>query len=168
MVDTLPTKKNLLTARQNLLLAQKGHDLLDMKLNAIMRDLKKAELAVIELREKMEKILTIAQHALIVAKMEVGEGIDISESRELSETCIAYDEAYFAWQKVFNIREELMLLEDAVEELKTRKNRTKKRVSALRNIKIPVYERNIKYITEQLEERERDEMMRLRKKLANM
>jgi V/A-type H+-transporting ATPase subunit D len=162
----LPTKKNLLVAKQNLLLARKGHGLLDMKLNALMRDLKKAEKAAAELREKLEKVLDAAERALIIAKMETGEGINISEARELNETNIAYDEAYFIWQKVFAVQEELTKAEEAVAQIKIKKTRTKKRVSALQNIKIPYYEKNVKFISEQLEERERDEMMRLRKKLA--
>jgi V/A-type H+-transporting ATPase subunit D len=165
-MDTLPTKRNLLLAKQNLLLARLGYNLLDMKLSALMRELKRVEKTASALREKLQNLIASAERALIIAKMEIGEGtvaeIWGSCPYKLSKTGIAYDKAFFAWEEVNELQCELAQLESVIKDLTTRKNRTKKRVSALRNVKIPSYEKRVKYISEQLEERERDEMIRLK------
>jgi len=172
--NALPTKRNLLLAKQSLILARKGHDLLDMKYNALLRELKRAEKTANKIREKLHRLLFIAERALVIAKMEIGEGKfqEIWEliswdslpnlQYKLYETCAAVDEAVLAWEQVFSEEKKLAKIEETLTNLKARSNRTKKRASALRNIAIPSYEQRVKYITDQLEEHERDEMIRLK------
>ena len=80
----------------------------------------------------------------------------------LGESTTYLDSAYASW-----INAEAVILKYAeakisIIRLTKEIYRTQKRASALRNIKIPEYETRIKYISEQLEERERDERIRIR------
>ncbi|MCL2386947.1 MAG: V-type ATP synthase subunit D [Defluviitaleaceae bacterium] len=173
--NALPTRKNLQLTKQSLTLAQKGHHLLDLKYNALMQELKRAEKSANEIREKLQNLLSAAERFLIVAKMELGqENVSVIWESvpwgnpptlppyKINETCVALDQAYVIWQQIFTEQQKLSELEETIISLKSRTHRTRKRVSALRNITIPEYETRAKNITEQLEERERDEMSRLK------
>ena len=174
-MEALPTRRNLQLTKQNLIFAQKGYDLLDIKYNALMRELKRIEKAANESREKLQILLSTAEHVLTIAQIELGQGkvAEIWESApwlnceryppyKLHETCAALDEAFLSWQQIFEEQQKLAVLEDSISRLNARIHRTKKRVFALRNITIPSYETRVKHITEHLEERERDEMSRLK------
>ncbi|MDR0272250.1 MAG: hypothetical protein LBI27_02910 [Clostridiales bacterium] len=165
-MDALPTKKNLILAKTNLTLARKGHDLLELKQNALTLELKRTEKIANELREEVKKLFLLAEHALTIAKMENGEKIcELLETNTLNnffETTAASDEAFFTREMFLSKESELKKIEETLSQLKIRVKRTKKRVSALRNIAIPMYETRVKYISNQLEEHERDEMIRLK------
>ena len=173
--DDLPTKKNLLNARQNLTLAKKGHGLLEMKHNALLRELKRTEKTANEIREKLQTLQQKAEHVLTISKMESGEDkvLEIWKNLQwgsamkkpvydLTETGASLDEAYILYEEVFFEKHRLAEIEKVLAQLKIRTQRTKKRAAALKNISIPKYEARIKYISTQLEEHERDERIRLR------
>jgi V/A-type H+-transporting ATPase subunit D len=166
------SKKNLILAKQGLTLSQKAHDLLEIKLGALFHELKRVEKIVRGLHGELQKILSAAERARLAAEMEIGEKVaeiwentqweSINPPYKLKETCVALDEAFFAWQQVFLLKKKLAEAEEKIANLKIRANRTKKRAAALRNIKIPEYKRRVKYIADRLEEHERDEMVRLK------
>jgi len=80
----------------------------------------------------------------------------------LSTTTVSLDEAVMAWNKAKDIIISWAAIENSVNRLNLHIKKTQKRANALGNITIPMYEARIKYIQERLEERERDELARLK------
>jgi len=175
--NALPTKRNLLLAKQSLKLAQKGCELLDMKHKALTREIIRTEKSAKKIREKLSELQSAAEHASATAKTEAAaEPLqfsadcikDLNHSHEnippydLRSTHASFDEAFFAWKRVFTEQERLAQIEEALARLKARADRTKKRAAALNNISIPKYIMRIKYISNQLEEHERDEAVRFK------
>jgi len=172
--NSLPTKRNFLQAKHNLALARKGHDLLDMRHKALLHELSAENNKARIIREKLRKDVAGAHHALAVAQMELGsENVadfwekgfwsdNLNLQYDLSDTCASLDEAFLAWRSVLEQISELSDVEKAICRLTSHIQRTRKRASALRNITIPTYETRVKYISEQLEEKERDELVRLK------
>ena len=81
---------------------------------------------------------------------------------ELGKTTISLDEAVLAWKEALEYIISWGMIENAIHRLKLHIQRTQKRANALGNIVIPKYEAHIKYIEERLEERERDDLARLK------
>ncbi|MCL1864089.1 MAG: V-type ATP synthase subunit D [Defluviitaleaceae bacterium] len=154
-------KANLLTAKKNLALAKKSHDLLEIKQNALLQDIKREEKIIFTIKTELAELTHIAKHAYIMAAMEVGEDAPpLTYPYELNGTTAAVDNAFFSRGKMLKKENELFEAETILSQKKERLKRTKKRVSALRNVSIPTYEKHVKYITGQIEEYERDEMVR--------
>ncbi|MCL1884692.1 MAG: hypothetical protein FWF81_13195 [Defluviitaleaceae bacterium] len=153
------TKKNLITAKHNLKLARTGHDLLELKFIALQRTLKHTEKSAKKIRDELQILVQKAERAFAIAKMECGE--KIAAPFKFQETCAAFDEAYFLCKEIFIQKQRLAEIEETLAQLKIRTSRTRKRASALKNIAIPSYKSRIKYISERLEEHERDERIRI-------
>jgi len=171
----IPTKQNLLQMQQKLILARKGHDLLDKKFRALTQELSRRKKSITVLEEKFETLLIVANRALSLAAAEIGyERVDellqqFSGNTEstplpynLGCTCTAFDEAFLAWQEVQSLRHEIDALIQRINQIEVQKRRVGKRVMALEHVTIPIYESHIKRIREVLEERERDEFSRLK------
>ena len=183
--NVLPTKRNLIITRNNLILARKGYALLEIKNQATSHELRNAKYAAYILKEKLRDIVSFAERALSLAQMEMGQeradnlwqtldfeagqGGDIRPQYPLDGTCAALDEAVLAWIKVIAITKELEEIEATIIRLETRLRRSLKQAAALRNVTIPLYETRVKYISEKIEERERDELARIKaaKAIAN-
>lgn len=80
----------------------------------------------------------------------------------LSSTNIALDEAYFCFRAVKELTTELAEVENSVYRLADSIKKTQKRANALKNIMIPRFEEAVKFITEALEEKDREEFSRLK------
>ena len=80
----------------------------------------------------------------------------------LSETTVSLDKAVLAWKKALELIVSWGAIENTIYKLDLHIKKTQKRANALRNITIPMYETRIKYMQERLEERERDELARLK------
>ena len=72
------------------------------------------------------------------------------------------DEAIFKFNEIQEKLIELAVLENTVFRLKSNIEKVQKRSNALKNIVIPQYEKSIKVIGDELEEREREEFARLK------
>ena len=81
---------------------------------------------------------------------------------KLSDTTMSLDETILAWREARAIIIAWSAIENTIHQLNLHIKKTQKRANALGNITIPKYEARIKYIQEQLEERERDELARLK------
>ena len=177
-MDTLnlPTKRNLLLTKQRLALAQKGHDILDKKLQAMVQELAKAQKLARPLWEELCAALSAAHTALNAAQAEMGYERVQSISRRilqarpneaaipysLAETTVAFDAAVHAWKTARELIVSWAALDNTIYRLRLGIKKTQKRANALGNITIPKYVARIKYIQERLEERERDELARLK------
>jgi V/A-type H+-transporting ATPase subunit D len=77
-------------------------------------------------------------------------------------TNTALDITLQKFQQVKYLLYELAEIEDSVYKLAIEIKRTQKRTNALKNIQIPKYENMVKYISEVLEEKEREDFFRLK------
>ena len=72
------------------------------------------------------------------------------------------DEAYIEFDRVKKLTAELAEVENSVYRLATAVNKTQKRANALKNIVIPRLTSTVKFISDSLEEKEREEFSRLK------
>lgn len=72
------------------------------------------------------------------------------------------DEAYICFEKVKYMTATLAEVENSIYRLTNSIRKTQTRANALRNIVIPRYETTVKYITDSLEEKEREEFSRMK------
>ena len=83
----------------------------------------------------------------------------------------AVDKAYLLFTKVKELTVELAEIENSVYRLADSIKKTQKRANALKNIMIPRFEETVKFITDALDEKDREEFSRLkvikRKKLRD-
>lgn len=79
-----------------------------------------------------------------------------------TNTNTKFDYAYRNFQKVRDLTILLAEIDNAVYRLANAIRKARKRANALKNVVIPEFERNIKFITEALEEKEREEFSRMK------
>lgn len=72
------------------------------------------------------------------------------------------DEAYIQFDRVKKLTAELAEVENSVYRLATAVGKTQKRANALKNIIIPRFTQTVKFITDSLEEKEREDFSRLK------
>lgn len=80
----------------------------------------------------------------------------------LNATNIMLDDAYSKFNEVKRLTAELAEVENSVYRLADAIKKTQKRANALKNIMIPRFEETVKFITDALEEKEREEFSRLK------
>ena len=80
----------------------------------------------------------------------------------LQQSNVFLDESYLAFLKVKRLTVMLTQVENGVYRLTEEIRKTQKRANALKNIIIPRYEETVKWITDVLEESEREEFTRLK------
>ena len=80
----------------------------------------------------------------------------------LYKTNLSLDEAAFYFCKVRDLCLRYAEVHSAAERLNRDIHKTQTRANALKNIMIPRYEELVKFITESLEEKEREEFTRLK------
>lgn len=80
----------------------------------------------------------------------------------LDATNAAFDEAYACFTEVKRLTADLAEVENSVYRLADSIKKTQKRANALKNIMIPRFEETVKFITEALEEKDREEFSRLK------
>lgn len=81
---------------------------------------------------------------------------------DFSNTNAAYDEAYYSFRDVKMMLVELAEIENCVYRLAVAIKKIQSRTNALKNIIIPGLESECKYISDSLEEKEREEFSRLK------
>ena len=91
---------------------------------------------------------------LVERKIEMCYGIDQTNSR--------FDYAVVCFEKVKQITALLAEVENSVYRLANAIRKTQRRANALENIVIPRYQETIKFITDALEEKDREEFSRLK------
>lgn len=79
-----------------------------------------------------------------------------------SETNTMLDDAYMSFHKVKLLTSELAEVENSVYRLANAIKKTQKRANALKNIIIPRFTEDIKFITDALDEKDREEFSRLK------
>lgn len=87
---------------------------------------------------------------------------DVEPKYGFYRTSAAIDEAMKEFNKVKYLTYELAEVENAVYRLAVEVKKTQKRANALQNIQIPKFEEIVKFVTEVLEEKEREDFFRLK------
>ena len=80
----------------------------------------------------------------------------------LNSTNSILDETYFQFNEVKRLTIELAEIENSVYRLADAIKKTQKRANALKNIVIPRFSESVKYITDALDEKDREEFSRLK------
>lgn len=80
----------------------------------------------------------------------------------LYSTNSALDNAYLKFMQVKHLTAELAEVENSVYRLADAIKKTQKRANALKNIMIPRFEETVKYITDALDEKDREEFSRMK------
>lgn len=80
----------------------------------------------------------------------------------LESTNATLDEAYFCFREVKTLTADLAEVENSVYRLADAIKKTQKRANALKNIMIPRFEETVKFITDALDEKDREEFSRLK------
>ena len=88
------------------------------------------------------------------------EPVELSYGFMFSSSLV--DEAYIKFDRVKKLTAELAEVENSVYRLATAVNKTQKRANALKNIITPRYTSTVKYITDSLEEKEREDFSRMK------
>ncbi len=78
----------------------------------------------------------------------------------LTETNSQFDKAYISFAKAKDMSIRLAEIENSIYRLSVAIRKTQKRANALKNIVIPTYKEQVKFITAALEEKEREEFSR--------
>ena len=181
---TFPTKGNLMLAKNSLALAMQGYDLMDKKRNILIRELMNLIDQAKDIQEQIDVTFTYAYQCLQEANIEHG----ISETDQLAYTVpigteiplVTYtpdqniptysfsttresiDKAREAFRKVKDLTIRLSMVENSAYRLAASIKKTQKRANALKNITIPSYRSLVSEISNALEEKEREELTRLK------
>ena len=188
MAAILPTKGNLMAAKRSRALAVTGYDLMDRKRNILIREMMSLMDTAKEVQSQIDQVFTEAYAALQHANIRLGicgqvaEAVDVDDSLELqyrsvmgvelphipdrgdpvppdygfADTGAALDDAFLKF------RRKQAEVETSVYRLAVAIRETQKRANALQNIFIPGLDGTIRVITDALEEKEREEFVRLK------
>ena len=180
MANLLPTKGNLIAAKRSRMLAQTGYELMDRKRNILIRELMGMMDTAKELQGQIDAVFTEAYTAL--------QAVDVDDSLTLryrsvmgvelpripgqsppprpeygmGDTCSELDECYLKFYRVKELTRRLAEVETSIYRLADAIKKTQKRANALQNIVIPGLDGTIRFITDALEEKEREEFARLK------
>ena len=156
--QVFPTKGNLIATKKSNDLAHMGYELMDRKRNILTREMMSLMDDVKLLRDK----ITITYRSVMgveIPKIQYDKqeykltyGLDHANSK--------LDYAYRCFYKVKEMTVILAEVENSVYRLANAIRKAQKRANALKNIVIPDFEHNIKFITDALEEKEREEFSR--------
>ena len=173
MPQTAPTKGNLTAAKRSRSLASTGYELMDRKRNILIREL----MALID-DSSMGGSARLAADSVPVddgfsLRTRSVMGVELPyvsvKSEEvrrppygLSFTSSELDEAYFKFREVKDLIRDLAETENSIYRLAYAIKKAQKRANALKNIVIPGLDSEIFRISDALEEKEREEFVRLK------
>jgi len=160
-----PTKNNLIQARLGLRLAQQGYVLMDKKQQVLLKQLRDEKKVFAVIQAQVGEFIQHAYAALGAAYMDVGmatvEKYRMEEVYPLYVTSTSMDEARKTWCAAKQILLAFAEAQARVDALAQGVRKAQKRAAALQHKVIPTYEARIRTISTQLEERGRDERVRL-------
>ena len=171
--ELLDKKRNVLI-REMMSYVSKAHELQEMVNITFLRAYKSLQCANINSGIKnVEDIAMTVEEAKdyeIIFKSVMGvevpkiifERKDIEAKYGFYRTSAAIDEAMKEFNNIKYLTYELAEVENAVYRLAMEAKKTQKRANALQNIQIPKFQDIVKFITEVLQEKEREDFFRLK------
>ena len=169
--DLLDRKRHILVREMMLLIdeAKDIQDKIDLAYKGAYNSLKMANMSLGS--EANQKVVTDVDNSVEIDYRSVmGVEIPIITSQKeipeakylMMDSNSMLDAAYKNFHEVKLLTVRLAQIESSVYRLATAVSKTQKRANALRNIVIPKYESIVKFITESLEEKEREDFSRLK------
>ena len=153
--QVFPTKGNLIATKKSLELAYLGYDLMDKKRNVLIKEM-------MNLLDDVKLIRDVTYRSVMGVEipkvsyektpLRLGYGFERANSK--------VDYAYRCFYHVKELTVKLAEIENAVYRLANSIRKTQKRANALQNISIPEFERTVKFISESLDEKDREEFSR--------
>ena len=187
MAQIFITKNNLMAQKKSLDLAKLGYDLMDRKRNILVREMmslaqkaatiqKDISAAYVQAYDALEKAFITLGDCTVYAecipvddsvsmKLRSVMGVELPEiSIEKTDRYNYYglNEAYIQFDRVKYLTVELAQVESNVMRLADAIKKTQKRTNALSNIMIPKFTSTIKFISDALDEKEREDFSRLK------
>ena len=185
-LKVVPTKGNLISTKKQLQLAVLGYDLLDKKRNVLIKEMMSLLDDVKMVRDQnaydalQEANISLGLISDLVTATPIDYGISIAYrsvmgveipkityhkqpmvcSYNMDRSNSKVDYAYECFYRVKELTVVLAEVENSVYRLANTIRKTQKRANALKNISIPRFEETIKFISESLEEKEREEFSR--------
>ncbi|KQC04332.1 MAG: ATPase [Methanoculleus sp. SDB] len=200
MEQVNPTRMELMKIRAQIRLAEQGKDLLQGKMDALMKELRPIARAVTESRNELDSISEDAQRSLLTAqaaddpvaltsasfatKRQVNLAITgknimgvpvpviqkLSVSRRICERGYSIlgvsgriDEVAEKYEREIDLIIGLAETETALRRIGGEIQMTRRRVNALEQVMIPELKQQAKYISITIDEREREDLFRLKK-----
>lgn len=195
-LNSVPTKGNLIAAKNSLKLAKQGYELMDKKRNILIKELMGMIDQAEEIQKEIDATFSRAYKSLELANIEIGENrIDMLAAATVKEDSLkmkvrsimgteipkvdydkndadlsyaffdtreSLDRAREDFLKVKDLTIRLAAIENAAYRLAMNIKKTQKRANALNNITIPITEEIIKNITDALEEKDREDFIRMK------
>ena len=185
--QVFPTKGNLIKAKRSLQQAKQGFELMDRKRNVLIREMvaltDKSKLVRGNIEQTYEKAYAALQKANITLgsvstlTQFVPEETDLKISfrsvmgvelpdypivpqYDIAMTNSYLDNAYICFNETKKLTVVLAEIENSIYRLAVAIKKTQKRANALKNIIIPKYEAQVRFISNSLEEKEREEFSR--------
>jgi V/A-type H+/Na+-transporting ATPase subunit D len=175
-VQTVPTKGNLMNTKKSLALAKNGYELLDRKRNILIREMMTLIDHANAIQQKIDDAYAEAYTALQTANVTNGFCEDISnaipyenglklDSRSVMGVeipILTIEEREDHNYLHYGLRTTNSEIENSVYRLADSIKKTQKRANALKNIMIPRFEETVKFISDALDEKDREEFSRLK------
>lgn len=170
--DLMDKKRNILI-REMMLLVEKANEIqsrIDTVFSAAYRSLENANVDAGTIDNIAESIpvdtdIRILQRSVMgveVPRVSAAENKSDGIPYSLTDTSASFDDAYTNFLQVKQLCLQLAEIENSVYRLAVAIKKTQRRANALKNIVIPKQESIIKYISEFLAEKEREEFSRLK------
>ena len=183
--QVFPTKGNLIKAKRSLQQAKQGFELMDRKRNVLIREMvaltDKSKLVRGNIEQTYEKAnitlgsvstltqfvpeetdLKISFRSVMGVELPTVELPDkpIVPQYDIAMTNSYLDNAYICFNETKKLTVVLAEIENSIYRLAVAIKKTQKRANALKNIIIPKYEAQVRFISNSLEEKEREEFSR--------
>ena len=185
--QVFPTKGNLIKAKRSLQQAKQGFELMDRKRNVLIREMVALTDKSKLVRGNIEQTYEKAYAALQKANITLGSvstltqfvpeetdlkisfrsvmGVELPDKPIVPQYDIAMtnsylDNAYICFNETKKLTVVLAEIENSIYRLAVAIKKTQKRANALKNIIIPKYEAQVRFISNSLEEKEREEFSR--------
>jgi len=187
--QVVPTKSQLLATKKSLKLSKKGFEILDRKRNVLVREIMSLLSKAAEVQDRIDTTYEVAYEALEMANITLGNTGELASTVPFDDNLnVAYrsvmgvelpmvaledseiggipfaplDDALVKFTEVKKLTAELAEIENSVFRLSVAIKQTTRRANALKNIMIPRFKSEVKFITEALEEKEREEFSRMK------
>ena len=185
--NLMATKRSRALAATGYELMDRKRNILIREMMALMDDAKRIQDQIDTVFTDAYQSLQVANIRLGICD-RIAEGVEIDDSLEIqyrsvmgveiphipqkpspikleygfSNTSSELDEAYISFQRVKDLVQRLAEVETTIYRLAESIKKTQKRANALKNIVIPDFDNTIRIISDALEEKEREEFVRLK------
>ncbi|MCX6681460.1 MAG: V-type ATP synthase subunit D [Methanoregula sp.] len=165
MEQVNPTRMELIKKNAQIKLAEQGKDLLREKMDVLIREFFHIMESVSKSRDELEIVAATAQRGIavpVIEKKRVSKSV-LERGYSIIGVSGRIDEAAEKFEMELDLIIELSETETSLKRLGGEIQITRRRVNALEQIMIPELKKQAKYIKNAIDEREREDLFRLKK-----